>query len=246
MQKRITRITSKTALATAHPSSRPTVAVTELAIMSDVTLYLIRHGETDWNVAGRLQGQIDTDLTERGEAQAGLVGGYFTKLKLNKIVSSDLKRCVETAKRIAASASTSGVEIQTDSRLRERHLGVIQGLTHEESRLQQPEAWTALSYGMQPEGGESVKEVENRSAEAIFDIVGSCQGGERVAVISHGGTLHSMQAIFFKDDQSVPGLKNCSISIVSYSPANKTFAVQDWGSIEHLSEVESLSEVDRA
>jgi probable phosphoglycerate mutase len=206
-----------------------------------VTFYLVRHGETDWNVAGRLQGQTDTDLTARGKAQAVLVGKYFSQLKVDKIVSSDLKRCVETAQMIQDSGSVR--EIQKDPRLRERHLGVIQGLTHEESRVKQPEAWEALSQGLKPEGGESVAELEQRSKGAIFDIVHSCNSGDAVVVVSHGGTLNSMKSIFFEGQPA--GLKNCSISTVSYTPQSESWRVETWGDTEHLDAVDSLSEVDR-
>ena len=151
-----------------------------------VTLYLVRHGETDWNLAGRLQGQTDTDLTERGQNQARLVGNFFAHqgLPIDRAVSSDLKRTRRTAETIISCTGRT-LAVDEDPRLRERHLGVLQGLTHDESATKQPQSWSALERGGAPDGGESVEQLQQRGEEAIRDIATAAAADESVLIVSH-------------------------------------------------------------
>src|SRR5690606_39621881 len=88
---------------------------------------LLRHGQTEWNAADRMQGQIDTDLTELGRRQAKEAARELVSRNAIAIVSSDLRRAHETA---LAFADHTDVPITVDPRLRETHLGEWQGLTH--------------------------------------------------------------------------------------------------------------------
>ena len=119
-------------------------------------LLLVRHGETSWNVDGRLQGQLmpGPALTARGRQQAMELAERLRGEPLDAIYTSDLQRALETAQAVAAArcqaASRSGGAVPPppvciDVRLRERCLGVLQGLTHGEAAARHPEAYATLS-----------------------------------------------------------------------------------------------------
>ena len=90
-------------------------------------LVLLRHGQTEWNAGSRMQGQLDTDLTDLGRDQAAAAAEVLAKRQPVAIVSSDLRRALDTA---TALGERSGVPVRIDERLRETHLGDWQGLTH--------------------------------------------------------------------------------------------------------------------
>lgn len=92
-------------------------------------LILLRHGQTDYNATDRMQGQLDTDLSELGRSQAKTAAAELAVRAPIRIVSSDLKRALDTAEALGDAA---GVPVSTDERLRETHLGDWQGLTHTE------------------------------------------------------------------------------------------------------------------
>jgi len=92
-------------------------------------LVLLRHGQTEYNAGSRMQGQLDTELSELGRAQAVAAAEVLAKRQPLLIVSSDLRRAYDTA---VVLGERTGVEVDVDSRLRETHLGDWQGLTHTE------------------------------------------------------------------------------------------------------------------
>ncbi|MDI6628197.1 MAG: histidine phosphatase family protein, partial [Rhodococcus sp. (in: high G+C Gram-positive bacteria)] len=92
-------------------------------------LILLRHGQTEYNATDRMQGQLDTDLSELGRSQAKTAAAELATREPIKIVSSDLRRALDTANALGDAA---GVAVSVDERLRETHLGQWQGLTHTE------------------------------------------------------------------------------------------------------------------
>ena len=92
-------------------------------------LLLVRHGQTDFNAGSRMQGQLDTELSDLGRAQAAAAAEVLSKHHPLVIVSSDLRRAYDTA---VALAERTGVPVRPDTRLRETHLGDWQGMTHTE------------------------------------------------------------------------------------------------------------------
>src|SRR4051812_30599582 len=109
--------------------------------MSNTRLVMVRHGETAWNAQGRIQGHIDVALNELGEAQAEAVGKRLACEQFDAVYASDLQR----AYRPACPAVREGRRaIVKDRRLRERHLGVLQGLTGGEASAGHPAAWQAF------------------------------------------------------------------------------------------------------
>ena len=104
--------------------------------MERTQFIIVRHGQTQWNHRGIRQGHLDSDLTARGIAQAKALGIRLAREHFTTLYSSDLGRAVHTARIIAAS---TGHEIVTDARLRERHLGIFQGLDGDQIRAKYPE-----------------------------------------------------------------------------------------------------------
>lgn len=185
---------------------------------------------------GKLQGQTDTNLTPWGKQQAEEVGAYFQNLTttvcIGEVISSDLKRTMDTASAIArgvaADRSEDSVSITPDERLRERHLGVFQGYTWEECQTEQPEAFQAV-WGFaagddaRPPQGESENDVKERTAIALQDICcrllrgASSDNSFRNAgvLVSHGGALHALSHAFGREDDGSGSLKNCSVSAIT-------------------------------
>jgi broad specificity phosphatase PhoE len=201
-------------------------------------VYLIRHGETDWNKIGKLQGQTDTNLTEWGRQQAEEVGAFFGKLSkdvcISEVVSSDLKRCMHTAQAItrgiAQNSSGDGLSITPDERLRERHLGILQGYTWEECQTKHREVFQqvwgfASGDDARPPEGESENDVKERTAAALRDfccrlLQGAGASGSAApagVVVSHGGALYAMSHAFGREDDGSGSLKNCSVSAIHVS-----------------------------
>ncbi len=99
--------------------------------MESTLIYVVRHGETEWNLIGKQQGHMDSPLTDRGTQQANALAKGLGNRGIEFIYSSDLGRALKTAKLISTSLE---LPVQTDKRLRERHLGTLQGLTKKEFR----------------------------------------------------------------------------------------------------------------
>src|SRR5262245_50858139 len=97
--------------------------------MERTHVIIVRHGETEWNIAGVRQGHLDSRLTARGIAQAKALAARLGRERFAALYSSDLGRAVQTAREISI---VTGHEVVTDARLRERHLGIFQGLSGDE------------------------------------------------------------------------------------------------------------------
>ena len=125
-------------------------------------LIAIRHGETEWNVGTRLQGQMDVPLNARGQQQARRVGQALQHDAPQVLVSSDLSRARQTAEAVAAA---TGLPLQLDAGLRERHFGIWQGHTYQEVEAGWPaqsERWRRRGPDFGPEGGETLQQFFDR------------------------------------------------------------------------------------
>jgi probable phosphoglycerate mutase len=172
-------------------------------------LIVWRHGRTEWNVAGRTQGQLDVPLDDIGHEQARAAADRLAAESPDAIVSSDLRRAADTA---AALAAATGLPVRFDQRLRERHFGQWQGLTNEESAARYPEAFARWRRGevVADAGLEELDSVIGRGAAALTD---AATLGATVVVVTHGGTAkHAMAALLgWPDEMSTRllGLGNC-------------------------------------
>jgi broad specificity phosphatase PhoE len=173
-------------------------------------LWLVRHGESTWNIAGLAQGHNDeAELTERGLEQAAAAAGQFHGRAVRAIYASDLRRARQTA---AVFAAVLGLPVRTDARLRERSLGVLEG----SRSITIDESVTGLAGGLvidpdaRPSTGESVRDLYLRAAEFCDDLAARLRGDRDaspgpaeaglghaegdVLVIAHGGTVRVLDA----------------------------------------------------
>lgn len=181
------------------------------------TVLLVRHGETDWNREGRMQGWAPTGLNDRGHEQARRLGASLAaEYDIDRVVASDLCRTRETT----AGIRDGGVEAEPtfDSGWRERSLGVYQGFTRAELNEQFPAFALyngALALEEQPEGGESFVEMYERVTDAWQRLLADA-GDETVLVVTHGGPITMVLAMFEGRDLlsavKTYGVKNCGLS----------------------------------
>jgi 2,3-bisphosphoglycerate-dependent phosphoglycerate mutase len=152
-----------------------------------VTIHLVRHGETDWNVERRLQGWTDIPLNATGVRQARAAALALADRDIGAIISSDLSRARDTAEPIAAEV---GVEVVTDPALRERNYGVAEGQRNSELELQfdggLDERWADPDFTF--EGGETRRDVYLRLGAFLTELLASPPANE-IVLVSHGGAL---------------------------------------------------------
>jgi alpha-ribazole phosphatase len=151
-------------------------------------LLLIRHGETDWNVEGRYQGQSDVPLNDRGRAQAKKLSAQLEGTQLDAIYSSDLARAKDTAEILA---EVTGAPLVLDPRLREIHQGLWEGMLFQDIQQKYAEAFDRRKQDplkVAPPEGETVGQLRARVLAALKDILQTHPHG-RVALVSHGLSL---------------------------------------------------------
>ena len=165
-------------------------------------LVMLRHGQTDFNADSRMQGQLDSDLTELGRAQAVAAAEVLGKLQPLLIVSSDLHRAYDTAIKLG---ERTGLRVRADQRLRETHLGDWQGLTHTDIDAEAPGARLAWREDARwaPHGGESRVDVAARSVPLVAELVaGEPEWGVEpdrpVVLVAHGGLIAALVAALLK------------------------------------------------
>lgn len=159
----------------------------------NTTIVLLRHGETEWNLEGRWQGQAaDTRLTDRGRAQAHIVANRLRIFPVQAIYSSDLARALETAQIVGRAL---GLEPAPEPRLRESDVGQWTGRTWDEIRTSWPDQVNAMLAGQDVRrgGGESYQEMEDRLA-AVLDAIMARHEGQTTLVVSHGAAIRTLIA----------------------------------------------------
>lgn len=159
--------------------------------MPHTEVWFVRHGETCWNVAQRYQGHGDSELTDTGRAQVESLGKRFRNLAFDHLYSSDLGRARSTAESIARH---SGHEIQLDPRLREKNLGIFEGLTVSEIQAQHLDTYIAFKTRgasfVLPEG-ESTLQLFERAWEFLEEMRDR-HPGQRTVCVTHGGTIRGL------------------------------------------------------
>ena len=155
------------------------------------TIYLARHGESDWNAANRFQGHSDRPLTELGRKQAHALADLVADKRVEAIYSSPLMRALETARIVAA---RTGVEVTTRDDLREVDTGSWSGLSRAEVQKRFPDGFARwISGGAGWEDGESYDRMAERVLAALRAIAAAHPKG-RVLIVSHGGPIRAIQA----------------------------------------------------
>jgi broad specificity phosphatase PhoE len=155
------------------------------------TIYLARHGESDWNAANRFQGHSDRPLTDLGREQARGLADLVAAENVEAIYASPLSRALETARIFAARI---GLDVVVDEGLREVDTGSWSGLSRAEVRERYPEGFQRwITGGAGWEDGESYEEMAERVLAAVNRIAAAHPGG-RVLLVSHGGPIRAIQA----------------------------------------------------
>ena len=185
-------------------------------------LILLRHGQTDYNVDGRMQGHINSCLTDAGHEQAAEAAPVLASLAPDRLVSSDLRRAVDTAEVVGAAC---GLPVKFDPRLRETHLGLWQGQTVAEIERDYPGAiatWRS-DPGWAPPEGESRIDVVARSRPVVDELdaefADSDGVSETVLLVAHGGLIAGLVTGLLELPPSAwpsfGGLGNCRWAVLA-------------------------------
>ncbi len=190
---------------------------------------LWRHGQTRWNVEDRFQGHTDVELDETGRDQAERAARLLAGLQPHAIVSSDLRRASATAETLAR---LTAVPVQEDERLRETYGGLWQGLTVEEIRGLDEDAYALWRTGADvPAGGaETRTDVAARVMPAILEALAPLPPGSILVAVTHGGSaraaIGSLLELPMDRWSVIGGLSNCCWSVLEEVPGG-------WRLVEH-------------
>ena len=202
------------------------------------TLLAIRHGETLWNFEERFQGHEDSPLTDNGRRQVDALGQRLREMKFDVLISSDLGRARESA---AIIAGHTGHTVTTDRRLRERHYGILEGLSLAEIKAAHAdvlERFNADDPDYVIPGGESHRMHYERNRAWIEEWVAN-KAGSTVAIVVHGGVLDSLFRYVARLPLGQPRCyvtTNASLSIFTHGRFYGTtrWVIQTWGDAGHL------------
>ncbi|WP_265946692.1 histidine phosphatase family protein [Dechloromonas sp. A34] len=204
------------------PTTRPT------------RICLVRHGETEWNAARRIQGQIDIGLNEIGLRQAEAAGRWLKGAGIVALYSSDLKRAWATAQAIGAAL---GLTPNAAPEMRERRYGVFEGLTYDEAKTKHPDGYAAFEgrnadYAF--EDGESLKAMFARVTSRL-QAIAAAHPGQNVAVVLHGGVLDIINRFVRGNSLETPRdflIPNAGLNWIAVD--NGRWQLETWGETAHL------------
>ncbi len=152
-------------------------------------LWLVRHGETEWNWDGRIQGHRDVSLSGVGVEQAQRLARWLAEQPIAAVYSSDLRRARETAEILASDRAP----VYLEPRVREARFGLFEGLTGTEAEARYPEAyrqWREDAVRHRPPGGETLEDLRDRCVQAMSEIL-PLHPGQTVLVVAHGGPIRA-------------------------------------------------------
>lgn len=190
-------------------------------------IYLVRHGQTDWNKVGKIQGHADIPLNDTGREQAARVAEILTEKTIDEIYCSSMKRAVETASIIA---DRLGKPAYMTDGLIEMGYGDCEGLTGKEIEERFPQelaAWyqNPMEFRFPGEGGETEWEVLQRAYGSWKQIVQRAKGN--VVIVSHGATLRILLHYLLRDTpEDIPeDLDNVSVVSLHYNRLTEDIAL---------------------
>lgn len=186
-------------------------------------IYIVRHGETDWNVQSRLQGQTDIPLNEKGIREAQKTAEKLKELPFEAVYVSPLKRAVQTAEILKGERR---VPLQTDERIIEMSFGVYEGLSSYNEDYLIPDKdffykfQTKPSLYVPPEGGETFEEVCARTTEFLTELAAKEEYRDSsILVVAHGASIRGLLSSLCMEGDidrfwgSGPQ-KNCSVTLL--------------------------------
>ncbi len=197
-------------------------------------LILVRHGETVWNREGRIQGHLDSALTEEGIAQAIACGQRLAGEPIDAFYCSDMGRAQRTAQLIGQSLV---LEPALRADLRERAFGEGEGLTYTEIDQRFPEAFSrerAVDEHYAVPGGESKRQFHDRVVSALTGIAEQ-HAGQAVLIVTHGGVLGVVHRWIHREPVASPhkvAIPNVAINRIVH--ADGAWRITVWGDVAHL------------
>ena len=195
----------------------------------------IRHGETPWNVDGRIQGHLDIALNDRGRWQAQQVAQALEGETPAALYSSDLRRAMETAQAIARRVRSAAIP---EPRLRERSFGRYEGRTFVEVEHEAPEhalRWRRRDPDYAPPGGESLLSLRERIAGTVDDLAARATG-KLIVLVAHGGVMDILYRLATRQHLQAARtwqLPNAAINRLLWSPGTGLTLV-GWADTSHL------------
>ncbi len=201
--------------------------------MSRTLITMVRHGQTEWNAQGRMQGHLDSPLTPLGRRQAQALAEALDPEAFAAIYSSDLGRALETARAIAGGHG----RIELEPGLRERHLGCFQGKTWQQLDREMPEtvaAFRSADADWEIPDGESVRQRYRRVVQAVEKIADR-HTGRSVLLVTHGGAIDTMMRYVLDLEMACPrrySLFNAARHV--FSRADRRWRLDSWGIVDHL------------
>ncbi len=186
-----------------------------------VKLFLVRHGQTDWNINRRFQGQSDVPLNEAGRQQATALANRLSREHIDVLFASDLQRAYETARMIAAQHAC---EIRLDTRLREINFGAWEGLTYDEIKHNDPAVLAAREadiFTTAAPDGETLNQLTSR-VESVLNDLHTQYADQTILIVAHGGPLQILLCLALNLSPSKYWqfhLASASLSKITYYPA---------------------------
>jgi probable phosphoglycerate mutase len=214
--------------------------------MATTRLILLRHGETLWNLEQRYQGHLDSPLTDAGVLQSGALASRLAGYAFSALYSSDLGRALQTAEIIA---KRTGHTLATDSRLRERHLGIFQGLSKREIRQKYPQ-----EYGLYKSGGPDYAVPNGESATQACARLLDClnelarrHAGESIVVVAHGGVLSALLIHTLGISSGAPRrFERHNGSWNLFVCRDEKWFLETWGDVSHLQTAKFTPRTEKA
>lgn len=202
--------------------------------MEATRIIAVRHGETDWNLASRIQGSTDIALNARGRWQAERLAHALAHEPLAAVYSSDLSRAFDTADAVAQRV---GLQVVRDEGLRERRFGCFEGFSFAEIEQRWPDEamrWRRRDPAFGPEGGETLADFYERCVTCGVRLA-SAHPGQTIAVVAHGGVMDCLYRAASRIALQAPRtwqVGNASINRLLYT--HQGFSLVGWSDGGHL------------
>lgn len=204
------------------------------------TLLIVRHGETQWNIDQRIQGHLDSPLTDLGRRQTEAAARRLVDARPQALYSSDVGRCLAIAEIVARHL---GIDIVEEPRLREWNLGIFEGLTRDEADARYPEetdVFRSRLIDYRIPQGESRRDKHARANDCLDDIARR-HAGARVAIVTHGGVLDDI----FRHTVGLPietprryHIANAAWNAVTWDGLAMT--IDTWNDTSHLCDIATM------
>ena len=198
--------------------------------------YLVRHGETEWNDQGRIQGHTDVPLNDRGRRQISLLAERLSGRSFSAVYASDLSRARESARVLVG---CRGVPVHTDAGLREFDYGRWEGLTVKEAEEENPRVFEELIHsgdkGFAAPGGEDTGQLVERVGRFCERVSRRHDHGEDLLIVAHAGSIRALVLCLLeleKADFWRFGVDPSSLSAIGNHPGGRVLEL--WNDTSHL------------